>query len=74
MTRLTDDGQPAKRPDDAEVLAPTVTANGAALKRFLLAHPPDSDWIDELRALREGLSGEARSLDDWSPEGPYLRR
>jgi prevent-host-death family protein len=34
-------------------IGPAGAGTGKALKEALRAHPPDSDWADELRELRE---------------------
>lgn len=46
-------------------IAPAPTATGATLKTILAAHPPDDEWADEVRELRE-FAGDARGSDPWN--------
>lgn len=36
-------------------IGPATAGNGRALKDALRANPPDADWADEVRELRESL-------------------
>jgi len=45
-------------------IEPAATANGKAVKEYLLAHRPDAAWADELRDLRDRLFLEERAWSD----------
>lgn len=44
-------------------ISPAPVATGAALFELVRRHPPDRDWVADLRSIREGLELEDRS---WS--------
>ena len=43
-------------------LLPAASSNGADVLKYLKAHRPDPDWVEDLRAVRSRLFVEER---DW---------